>query len=74
VSPQDELFRNPSWLAVYFGQDVIPQYYDILADARPQVDASVQLRNLRALMRDAAQSYPTHDDFIARHCRAPLPT
>jgi tryptophan 7-halogenase len=70
VSPHDELFRNPSWLAVYLGQDVIPRDYDRLADARPQVDAAAQLRNLREMMRAAAQTYPTHDEFIARHCRA----
>jgi tryptophan halogenase len=71
VSPQDELFRNPSWLALYFGQGIIPDEYDALADARPQVDAGGELRKLRELMRAAALSYPTHDDFIARHCAAP---
>ena len=70
VSPQDELFRNPSWLALYFGQGIIPEEYDSLADARPQVDAAGELRKLRELMRAAALSYPTHDEFIARHCAA----
>jgi tryptophan halogenase len=71
VSPDDELFRNPSWLAVYFGQGIIPDDYDRLADARPQVDAPAQLRNLRELMRAAAQTYPLLDDFIARNAAAP---
>jgi tryptophan halogenase len=72
VSPDDELFRNPSWLAVYLGQGVIPQGYDRLADLRPQVDAPEQLRRLRELMRSAAATFPTHDAFIERHCRATL--
>ncbi|HEX3424288.1 MAG TPA: tryptophan halogenase family protein [Sphingomicrobium sp.] len=71
VSPDDELFRNASWLALYLGQGVIPRDYDRLADARPQVDAPAQLRKLRELMRAAAQTFSTHDEFIARHCRAP---
>ena len=71
VSPHDELFRNPSWLALYLGQGMIPNDYDRLADARPQVDASAQLRKLREMMRTAAQTFPTHDEFIARHCLAP---
>ncbi len=71
VSPDDELFRNASWLALYLGQGIIPRDYDRLVDARPQVDAPAQLRKLRGLMRDAARTYPTHDEFIARHCRAP---
>jgi len=70
VSPQDELFRNPSWLALYIGQGMIPERYDVLADARPNVDASGQLRKLRTMMSDAAETYPTHDDYLAQHCRA----
>lgn len=71
VSPDDELFRNPSWLAVYFGQNMVPQRYDIVADARTHVDADAQLRKLREMMRAAAATFPTHDDYIARSCRAP---
>jgi tryptophan halogenase len=70
VSPQDELFRNPSWLAVYLGQGWVPREYDRLADARPHVDADGQLRNLRTMMHAAAATFPTHEDYIARHCRA----
>jgi tryptophan halogenase len=71
VSPQDELFRNPSWLAVYLGQGVIPRGYDRLADARPDVDAPAQLLKLRELMRAAAETFPTHDAYIARFARTP---
>lgn len=71
VSPQDELFKNPSWLAVYFGQGLVPDRYDVLADARPEVDAPAHLAKLRTLMREAAQTYPTHDAYLAQHCRAP---
>lgn len=70
VAPQDELFRNPSWLAVYIGQGMIPERYDVLADARPQVDATGQLRKLRMMMSDAAETYPLHDDYLAQHGRA----
>ena len=71
VSPDDELFRNPSWLAVYFGQGIVPHGYDRLADARPQVDAAAQLARLRAMTRAAAQTFPLHDDVVARYSRAP---
>lgn len=70
VSPQDELFRNPSWLAVYLGQGIVPQRYDVLADARPQVDATGQLRSLREMMRAAAATFSTHEQYIAKHCAA----
>ncbi|WP_338468354.1 tryptophan halogenase family protein [Novosphingobium sp. ZN18A2] len=74
VSRDDELFRNPSWLAVFVGQGVIPESYDRLADARPQVDGAAMLGRLRDMMRDAARTFPTHDDYIAQHCAAsPIP-
>lgn len=68
VSPQDELFRNPSWMAVYIGQGLVPDRYDALADARPQVDAAAQLKKLRTMMAEAALTYPTHDDYLAKYC------
>ncbi|EGD58227.1 tryptophan halogenase [Novosphingobium nitrogenifigens DSM 19370] len=66
VSPHDELFRNASWLAVYFGQGMIPDVYDHLADARSHVDGAGHLRNLRDMMRRAAATFPSHDSVLAR--------
>ena len=66
VSPDAELFANPSWLAVYLGQGVIPRGYDRMADARGEVDGAAQLAKLRTLMRDAAATFPSHDEVLAR--------
>ncbi len=67
VAPQDELFRNPSWLAVYIGQGLVPDRWDAMADARAGVvDAPAQLGKLRNLMRAAAATFPTHDQVLAR--------
>ncbi len=71
VSPQDELFRNPSWLAVYLGQGMTPQRYDTMADARPDVDAASHLRKLRNMMSEAAKTYPTHDEYLGKLSPAP---
>ena len=71
VSPHDELFRNPSWLAVYFGQGIMPRDHDRLADVRPRSDAAAQLHRLRAMTRAAAQTFPLHDEAVARFGRAP---
>ena len=67
VSPQDELFKNPSWLAVYLGQGMVPHGYDAMADLRADhVDAAGHLRNLRDMMRAAAATFPTHDAMLAQ--------
>lgn len=71
VSPHDELFLNPSWLAVYIGQGIIPQTYDSLCDRQPVEEVTAHMRKLRDMMREAAGTFPTHEAYIARHCAAP---
>jgi len=67
VAPQDELFRNASWLAVYLGQGMVPDRYDTMADARAAlVDPTAQLQRLRDLTRAAAETFPPHDAVLAR--------
>jgi tryptophan halogenase len=66
----DELFLEPSWIAVLMGQGLIPKSYDPLADA---IDASTlesAMKNMRGTVQRVAESLPTHAEFIARHCRA----
>ncbi|MEM9531669.1 MAG: tryptophan halogenase family protein [Pseudomonadota bacterium] len=70
VAEELELFRNPSWLAVYVGQFIIPERYDTLIDQRTHVDAGARLAGLRRVMNEAAQVMPKHADYIAQHCRS----
>ena len=70
VADQLELFQNPSWLAVYVGQGLIPERYDALVDERPHVDAPARLAGLRRVMEEAAQAMPDHAEYIRRHCAA----
>ncbi len=69
VGSSEELFTNPSWLAVLIGQDVIPQSYDSLADLRG-VDAARHLAGLKRVIGEAAGAMPSHAEFVARHCPA----
>jgi tryptophan halogenase len=67
----DELFLEPSWVAVLLGQGVTPSGYDPVADA---IDATVLDRAMTAMrdgIRRVAEALPTHGQFIARHCAAP---
>jgi tryptophan halogenase len=70
ASMGQDLFQEPSWLAVLIGQNVMPRDYDPLVDL---MDVGVVERNLRAMrtaLRQAAEAMPTHRDFIAAHCAA----
>ena len=66
----EELFAEPGWLQVMVGQGIIPASHHPLADD-PSDD---ELREFLGLIRQAAAkqvaAMPTHDEFIARHCRA----
>ena len=66
VSEGPELFLNPSWLAVHIGQFNMPERWEPMVDARPNVDAARMLSGLRRVMRDAAGDMPRHADVLAR--------
>jgi tryptophan halogenase len=70
VAESAELFQNPSWLAVYLGQGVMPEGYDPLLDQRPNGDRDKFMGMLRKAMMEAAEAMPSHQDYIARHCAA----
>ncbi len=70
VADPGELFVNVSWLAVFLGQGIMPARYDPLADAR-SVDAPRLLAGLKRVIGEAADSMPSHRDYVARHCAAP---
>lgn len=64
----DELFSEDSWLAVMLGQNLKPERYDPLVDMLPADNTVTVLRRMQTLVRKAAESLPTHEEFIAQHC------
>ncbi len=64
-----DLFGPASWTAVHVGQFNIPQRLDPLIDFRG-VNGAEYLAKLGAAMRSAAQTMPTHQAYIDRHCKA----
>jgi tryptophan halogenase len=66
-----DLFSKTSWIAVFLGQDVVPRSYDPLVDQHDAGDIRANMQNMRALIRRAAETAPTHEDFIAQYCAAP---
>ncbi|MFL0357021.1 tryptophan halogenase family protein [Erythrobacter sp. GH1-10] len=72
VADERELFANPSWIAVYLGQDIVPQRAPALAQMRDVVPVADRMRAIRDAMREAVAEMPAHADFLARHCASPL--
>ncbi|MFK7958245.1 MAG: tryptophan halogenase family protein [Lysobacterales bacterium] len=54
------LFLEPSWIAVYLGQRVIPQHYDPRVDAISLTTLGQAMSNMTGLIKGAANSLPEH--------------
>ncbi len=70
ITYKDGLFLEPSWLAVYFGQRVMPHGYDQRADLLDAAEASSQLLQIREKVQRAAQRMPAHEEFLRHYCPA----
>jgi tryptophan halogenase len=66
----EQLFAEPSWLAVFLGQGITPRDYDRLADVPAYDDVVAAVRRVGQNNANLASRLPTHDEFIAAACRA----
>jgi tryptophan 7-halogenase len=73
VTYKDGLFLEPSWLAVYFGQRVMPTGHDPLADAVDASQVARKLADIHEQVRNTALQMPEHEQFIAEYCPAVRP-
>ena len=60
------LFLEPSWIAVYLGQGIVPEGWDQRADAAPIDGLERAVAALRTQVAATAQAMPDHAAFIAR--------
>jgi tryptophan 7-halogenase len=71
-APED-LFQLTSWLQVLWGQGLRPRTTHPFVETVATADRDGYLRDLRALMAQAVQRLPGHEEFIAKHCAARPP-
>jgi tryptophan halogenase len=60
------LFLEPSWIAVYVGQGIVPEAWDQRAESYPPGELSAAMDRLRLRIADAVRGMPDHADFLAR--------
>jgi tryptophan halogenase len=70
VRERDELFTETSWLAVMHGQGMEPVGHHPLVSALGSEEVHARLEQLRDIVARSAQTMPSHQAFIARHCAA----
>ena len=61
------LFLEPSWIAVYLGQGIVPEHWDQRADAVEAGQLAVAMDRLRGQVADAVRAMPGHDAWLAQH-------
>jgi tryptophan halogenase len=66
----DQLFAEPSWLAVFLGQGIEPRDYDRLADVLAYDEAAAKVWKVGQVNANLVSRLPTHDAFIAAACKA----
>jgi len=66
------LFLQPSWIAVYLGQRIIPQNWDERVALLEANDVKHHLQGLKQLMKRSANEMPSHADYIAQYCSSEL--
>jgi tryptophan halogenase len=70
VGYAQESFEEASWVTMYAGFGILPDQYDTRVD---RLDIGVlgrDLATIRDAIRAAAETAPSHAEFIARHCAA----
>jgi tryptophan halogenase len=70
VKYKDGFFLEPSWLAVYFGQNVMPRAYDSVSDRMPDAVLAQRLATMRETVAKTAGAMSTHHDWITHFCAA----
>jgi tryptophan 7-halogenase len=66
----EELFAEVGWLQVMVGQGIIPQGYHPFADNHTEAEVAELLMLMRRTVTNRVAAMPSHEAFIARHCRA----
>ena len=64
VSDERELFHNPSWLAVYAGQGILPDRAPVPSELRSDIPVRERMSQIRSAITDAAGAMPTHDQYL----------
>ncbi|HEX8239932.1 MAG TPA: tryptophan halogenase family protein [Allosphingosinicella sp.] len=64
VNYREGMFLEPSWIAVYLGQNVVPRNFDPLSEAVPAPRLQAEMSRIAEACGAAAERMPPHRDFL----------
>jgi len=65
-----DLFSPASWLAVMYGQGVVPTGYNAVTDKAPLEVIQSRIHHIKDVVSKSVDIMPRHNDFIKEHCAA----
>ena len=68
----DEMFALTSWVQVMVGQGILPKSYHPLVDAISDPELVQFGESVRQVIATCVAAMPLHEQFIDRHCKAPV--
>jgi tryptophan halogenase len=68
----NELFAEPSWMQVMFGQRMRPRGYHPLVDVYTEEKIAEYMAGVRGVIGNCVRAMPLHADYIAKACAAPM--
>jgi tryptophan halogenase len=66
VNYRDGMFLDASWIAVYTGQRVMPQHYDLRCNTLSVDQLTEKMSALRGSYHNAALTMPSHEEFLKK--------
>ncbi|MEO8453881.1 MAG: tryptophan halogenase family protein [Sphingomicrobium sp.] len=67
---QGDLFGEVSWLAILYGQGLVPKSHHPLADTMSEDDLDLTLARIRSAIKQRVEGLPMHEQFIQGCCAA----
>ncbi|MGN6422246.1 MAG: tryptophan halogenase family protein [Asticcacaulis sp.] len=65
---RDGLFAPPSWIAVYTGQNILPEHYDRQVDNMTLDMIREKMEEMRERVTANVAALPTHAEFLRSYC------
>jgi tryptophan halogenase len=67
------MFAEQSWVQVMIGQGRIPRGYDPRVDSKGEAELQNYLNGITRVIDTCVSQMPSHADFVANNCLAPVP-
>ena len=65
----NELFSEPSWVAVLIGQGLLPKAYHPFVNSMSDTELKNLMSRVKSAIAQLVKQQPTHSDYIDQHCR-----